>query len=157
MDGHHPKRRKDKYNPYTIYTTDGGRHWLAFTDGQGIDRRLEINDEFFKLLDSFELDDVSYFNELDRHIEHFELTEAYLYDRAAERPETVEETVMRNIQHEALHKAIEQLPEKQRDRLMLYYFSGLTYDQIAEKENCSKVAVKYSIDKAIKALKNLLK
>lgn len=35
MDGNHPKRRKDKYNPYTIGTTEDGRHWLAFTDGQG--------------------------------------------------------------------------------------------------------------------------
>ena len=26
MDGNHPKRRKDKYNPYTIGTTEDGRH-----------------------------------------------------------------------------------------------------------------------------------
>ena len=157
MDGYHPKRRKDKYNPYTINTTEDGLHWLSFTDGQGTPYRFQIDSEFFNLLDSFELDDVSYFNELDRHIEHSELTEASLYDRAVNRPETVEETVMRSIQHEALHKAIEQLPDKQRDRLIQYYFSGLTYEQIAEKESCSQVAVKYSIDKAIKALKNLLK
>ena len=36
MDENHPKRRKDKYNPYTIGTTDDGRHWLTFSDGQGI-------------------------------------------------------------------------------------------------------------------------
>lgn len=35
MDGNHPKRRKDKYNPYTIGTTEDGRHWLTFSDGQG--------------------------------------------------------------------------------------------------------------------------
>lgn len=35
MDGNHPKRRKDKYNPYTIGTTGDGRHWLTFSDGQG--------------------------------------------------------------------------------------------------------------------------
>lgn len=33
MDGNHPKRRKDKYNPYTIGTTEDGRHWLTFSDG----------------------------------------------------------------------------------------------------------------------------
>ena len=33
MDENHPKRRKDKYNPYTIGTTDDGRHWLTFSDG----------------------------------------------------------------------------------------------------------------------------
>lgn len=26
MDGNHPKRRRDKYNPYTIGTTEDGRH-----------------------------------------------------------------------------------------------------------------------------------
>ena len=31
MDGNHPKRRKDKYNPYTIGTTGDGRHWLTFS------------------------------------------------------------------------------------------------------------------------------
>ena len=35
MDGNHPKRRKDKYDPYTISTTEDGRHWLTFLDGQG--------------------------------------------------------------------------------------------------------------------------
>ena len=34
MDGNHPKRRKDKYDPYTISTTEDGRHWLTFLDGQ---------------------------------------------------------------------------------------------------------------------------
>lgn len=43
MDGNHPKRRKDKYNPYTIGTTGDGRHWLTFSDGQRNRHHLEIN------------------------------------------------------------------------------------------------------------------
>lgn len=43
MDGNHPKRRKDKYNPYTIGTTGDGRHWLTFSDGQRHRHHLEIN------------------------------------------------------------------------------------------------------------------
>ena len=34
---------------------------------------------------------------------------------------------------------------------------GLSYEQIAKEEGCSKVAVKYSIDKAVKKLKEILK
>ena len=82
MDGHHPKRRKDKYNPYTIGTTEDGRHWLTFSDGQGNRHHFEISAAVFELLDSFELDDLSYLNEVDRHYEQSELTEASLYDRA---------------------------------------------------------------------------
>ena len=62
MDGNHPKRRKDKYNPYTIGTTEDGRHWLTFSDGQGNRHHFEISAAVFALFDSFELDDLSYAN-----------------------------------------------------------------------------------------------
>ena len=52
-----------------------------------------------------------------------------------------------------LHKAIDMLPEVQRRRLLLYYFGGYTYDQIAQMEGCTKMAVKFSIDIAIKKLR----
>ena len=65
MDGNHPKRRKDKYNPYTIGTTGDGRHWLTFSDGQRHRHHLEIDAAVFALFDSFELDDLSYLNEVD--------------------------------------------------------------------------------------------
>ena len=51
MDGHHPKRRKDKYNPYTICTTEDGRHWLTFSDGQGNRHHFEISAAVFTLFD----------------------------------------------------------------------------------------------------------
>ncbi|MEH2953521.1 DUF1524 domain-containing protein [Candidatus Merdisoma sp. JLR.KK011] len=35
MEGHHPKRRKDKYNPYTIYEKDG-HYYILFKDGQSV-------------------------------------------------------------------------------------------------------------------------
>lgn len=95
MDGNHPKRRKDKYNPYTIGTTGDGRHWLTFSDGQRHRHHLEIDAAVFALFDSFELDDLSYLNEVDRHYEQSELTEASLYDRAVHRPATVEESLCR--------------------------------------------------------------
>ena len=62
MDGTHPKRRKDKYNPYIIGTTEDGRHWLTFSDGQGNRHHFEISAAVFALFDSFELDDLSYAN-----------------------------------------------------------------------------------------------
>ena len=65
MDGNHPKRRKDKYNPYTISTTEDGCHWLTFTDGQGHRHHFEINAAVFALFDAFELDDLSYLNEVE--------------------------------------------------------------------------------------------
>ena len=156
MDEKRPKRRKDKYNPYTL-TEKEDKHFLSFQDGQGVFRELQITKELFEVLNRFELDDLSILNEWDRHYEHSELTEASLYDRAAMLPESVEETVFRNLRHEALYKAIEQLPETQRRRLVLYYFAGLTYAQIADKEGCKYQTVQESIYTALKKLKKLLK
>ena len=99
MDGNHPKRRKDKYNPYTIGTTEDGRHWLTISDGQGNRHHFEISAAVFALFDSFELDDLSYLNEVDRHYEQSELTEASLYDRAVYRPATVEESALQSMEY----------------------------------------------------------
>lgn len=65
----------------------------------------------------------------------------------------VEEIVAQQAEADELYKAIAQLPEKQRRRLVLYYFGELTYEQIAEMEGCTKRAVKFSVDIAIKNLK----
>ena len=156
MDEKRPKRRKDKYNPYTLSQKED-KHYLSFRDGQGVLRELQITKELFEVLNRFELDDLSILNEWDRHIEHFEQTEQSLNRRAFFKTESVEETVLRSIEYERLHRAITQLPETQRRRLLLYYFEGLTYEQIARMEGCTIMPVKRSIDSAIKKLKIFFK
>lgn len=87
MDGNHPKnkgthprRAKAKDNPYTIYTTgsdnDHPKYILEFTDGQKRPLRLEIDQALYELFDQFELEDKRFLNEVDRHYEHIDLTEA---------------------------------------------------------------------------------
>ena len=58
MDEKRPKRRKDKYNPYTL-TEKEDKHFLSFWDGQGVLRELQITKELFEVLNRFELDDLS--------------------------------------------------------------------------------------------------
>ena len=155
-----PKRRRDKDNPYEIYTvgihTDHPRYYISFTDSVGVHRELEIEKALFEMLDRFGLDDLSVLNEVDNHYEYPELTEASLNSRAFEQPETVGKIAMQHIQSERLHKAIATLPEKQRNRLILYYFSGLTYEQIAEREGCKHPAIIKSVSAAIENLKKFL-
>ncbi|WP_083538467.1 RNA polymerase sigma factor [Holdemania sp. Marseille-P2844] len=155
-----PKRRRDKDNPYEIFTvgieTDAPRYYIRFKDGFRVEHCLEIPKELFDLLDSFELDDLSFLNEWDRHLEQSEQTEATLMARATQRRESVEEEVFRHIEIEMLHKAIATLPEVQQRRVLLYYFGNLTYQEIADLDGCSKVAVKYTIDKALASLKKII-
>lgn len=103
-----------------------------------------------KYAKTYKFEDINY-------IEHSELTEATLNDRAFHKPETVEDAVSRNMEYELLHRAIAKLPEIQRRRLLLYFFGELTYEQIAELEGCTKRAVKFSIDIALEKLKKDLK
>ena len=153
MDGNHPKRRKDKYNPYTICKNERGDCFLSFKDGQGVQHRFQIEQSLFSVFDHFELEDKSYLNELDRHIEQSEQTDASLNEKATRQEESVEDTVIRKLNNERLHTAIAALPETQRRRLVLYYFLDLTYEQIAEMEGCKYQAIQLSVSEALKKLK----
>ena len=167
MDGKHPhnidprpKRRKDQNNPYKLFTvginTEEPHYYVSFPDSQGVQICMEISKVLFDTLDQFELNDLSALNEMDNHFEQSELTEESLSKRATVQQEPLDELVFERLQHQKLHKAISKLPELQRRRLVLYYFGGYTYEQIARQEGCSKVAVKYTIDKAIDTLKKFL-
>ena len=166
MDGRHPndkprpKRRKAEDNPYTLSemvdTASISHYYISFIDGQGRNIRLEISRELFATFDRFELDDLSFLNEVDNHYEHSELTEATLNARALHKPEAVEDIVSHRIQSKKLREAIVHLPKTQRTRLLLYYFEDKTYQQIAEMEGCTIMPIKRSIDAALKKLKKFL-
>ena len=149
-----PNRRHNKDNPYTIFTvginTDTPHYYVSFKGWQGVRICMEIEKSIYELLDKFELEDLSYLNEVDRHYEHSELTEITLNSRAVVTVELVEDIV----EFEALHTAIKKLPRVQRNRLMLYYFYDMTLEEIAEREKCSVQAVSKSI---LAAEKNLIK
>ena len=106
MDDRHPKRRKDKYNPYTLSLVDG-KCYLSFKDGQGFPHKLELDVKLYALFDRFELDDLSFLNE--------------------------------------------------QERLQMYFFDRLTYEEIAERERCSYQAVQKSVSAALKKIREFLK
>ena len=43
MKGNHPKRRKDKYNPYNIFELDG-KYYIEFSDGQKKQHCIDVVD-----------------------------------------------------------------------------------------------------------------
>ena len=80
-----PKRRIDKDNPYRLFTVGAAsnepHYFIQFKDGAGLEHCLEIERPLFDLFDQFELDDLSYMNEVDRHHEASEQTEASINRR----------------------------------------------------------------------------
>ena len=147
MDGTHPNRKKDKLNPYTL-SIENNTYYISFTDGQGIFHKQEISMELYAALNSFELDDISLMNEASRHLTEVDAGEEPLGHRIADSSEPVEDHVYRRIMYQELHKAIAQLPEIQRRRVLLYYFEGYTYEEIAKIESCTHQAIMKSIGAA---------
>lgn len=155
-----PKRRKDRDNPYEIFTvginTDNPHYYTSFVDNHGVQMCIEIQKELFDVLNQFELDDLTYLNEMDRHYEKFELSESSLNKRAVISQESVEEIVSRELDNEALYKAIFMLSEMQRKRLILYYFCDMTYQQIADLEGCTYQTIQKSMEKSKNKIKKFL-
>ncbi len=155
MDGNHPNRKKDKFNPYTL-SVENDTYYISFTDGQGTFHKMVISMELYAAFNSFELDDISQMNVFSRHLEQSELTDETLNRRAVNPPEPVEDHVFRRLLYGELHKAIAQLPATQRRRLLLYYFGGYTYEQIAQMEGCKHPAIMKSVASAEKNIKKIL-
>ena len=147
MEGRQPKRRKDKYNPYEIYEKDG-KYYVSFRNGEKEYKDLEIGKNVYEAFNTFELQDVSHMNVVDRHLEQSEIWDSSLYERIFQKEENVENTVLNKLEAERLHSAIQQLK---------YYFEDKKYEQIAQEEGCSFQMVAKSVKAAIRNLKKILR
>lgn len=142
-----PKRRRFKDNPYILkYDEINDVYKVSFKDDKY--KEIQINTEVYNALDRFELDDLSLMNEYDRHIEHMEVS----FDKIYFKNNQIEDEILTKIMNEELEKEINKLPVIQRRRLKMYFFNHMTLYQIAELENCTFRAVKFSIDIALKKL-----
>ena len=152
MDEKRPSRRKDKDNPYTMIVKDG-KFFVMFRNIDNESVTVEVGEDVYALFNTFELEDLALMNEFDRHSE---LGEQELARRAEIVHITIDDIVAAKMDNEALMAAIDKLPDKQRRRVILYFFHGLTYEEIARIEKCKYQAIQYSIRSAIKKLKNYL-
>ena len=152
-----PIRIKDKYNPYTLSTvglhTDDLHYYVSFIDVNNNHIKVEISKEIFDSFDKFELEYLSYIHQVSHNIEHSDLMESTLNRRSVEESSNLEDTILEKIQIEELYQAISELTPKQRRRIYLYYFEGLTHKQIAKKERCTYPAIIKSISKSLEKLK----
>lgn len=148
-----PKRRRDKNNPYyLIYEESKNNYIILFKDSNNITQNIKVTNPIYNAFDKFELDDLSILNEYDNHIEHFDLCDESLFARTKYKQPSIETIVEQKLLYEKLYSSIFELPEIQKRRLIKYYFYNMTLEAIAQEEKCSKRAIKFSIDIAIKKL-----
>ena len=153
-----PKRRKCNDNPYTLnYIEEKNVYTITFKDVKGRLNKVEVSEEVYRVFDKFELQDIKELNEYDRHIEHSEIFENNLESRAINKQIPTDEMVENKINNEKLREAIQELPKIQRERLKKYYFENKTFEEIAKEENCTKRAVKFSVDIAIEKISKKFK
>ena len=107
MEGRQPKRRKDKYNPYEIYEKDG-KYYVSFRNGEKEYKDLEIGKSVYEAFNTFELQDVSHMNIVDRHLEQSEIWDSSLYERIFQKEESVEDTVLNKLYTERLDNIMEE-------------------------------------------------
>ena len=137
-------------NPYVLlYDNEKNLYRISFKDSNGIIQNVNVNKEVYDQFDKFELEDLSWLNEYDNHIEHSEIYDNNLYHRSVNKSETLEFIIEKNFELKEILDIINKLPVIQKRRLKKYYFENKTYEKIAKEEKCTKRAIKFSIDIAI--------
>jgi len=156
-----PKRKMHRDNPYRIFSigcnTEKPHYYVKFLDNLGVEICLEISKELFDFFDGCELKDLSFINEIDRHAAKIELTPYLLGAISDESVEPMFDCIAKKQKVKALRVAIMILPDKQRRRLLMYYWGDMAYAQIAAIEGCSFQSVMKSLNAAKKNLKVMLK
>jgi RNA polymerase sigma-70 factor (ECF subfamily) len=70
--------------------------------------------------------------------------------------DSAESEYFHKFSNEILQKAMSELSEKQRRRIMFHYFENLTFEEIAKAENCSESSMKSAIYLGLQNLKKIL-
>lgn len=65
-----PKRRKDKYNPYTLHK-ENERYYIVFIDVNNHIQKVEVSKTIFDSFNIFELEDISQMNEYEYTKAHY--------------------------------------------------------------------------------------
>ena len=156
-----PKRRKDKDNPYSLDFKENN-YVVSFITVKNEYKEVKVSEEVFKAFDKFELEDISQLHKVDKHIDmrvidNTEYMDIILFNNAVNDEISIEEQIENKILQEELKKAILELSEVQKRRVIKYYFENKTLQKIAEEEGCSIASVKESLDSSINKLRKKLK
>jgi RNA polymerase sigma factor (sigma-70 family) len=133
------------------------RYFVCFKDGRGVFHETEVSLLVYSAFCHFVKTERNLRRSDERHIEQSDLSDEQLSKRAIQPQKSIEDIIADAELAAALQAAIAQLPEIQHRRFILYYYSELTYKQIAEMEGCSHVAVIHSLEKAKAAIEKKIR
>ena len=129
---------------------------ITYKTANGNKIRVKVSTSVKELLEQSDRQIRSQRRQDRRHLDYMDfingLTDAAMNDPQAD----TADLVMKLENYRKLHAAVNELPETQRRRLLLYFVDKLTYRQIAELEGVNPFAVNHSIKRALIQLKQYL-
>lgn len=149
-----PKRTRDRENPYILHSEKEKNIYKVTFSKEKKTISVDITEEILMNLTNLKRGRRQ-IQEIARHNELNTVTEATLNKRAFNKPESIDDIVIKNINNEKLQKALDKLTKEQRRRILLYYDYQLTMEEIATIEGCSKQSIQESIKWGIKKLKKI--
>lgn len=156
----HPKRRKNKDNPYKILINNG-KYFVIFKNNKTT-KELEISKKVYDAFDKFELEDISQMHKDDNHKDlnyynYSEISDNYIFNNSIYEYKSVEDIVEEKITNEKLYRVINSLSKTQKRRIELYYFKHLKLEEIANLEKTTHQAISKSIGLALKEIRKKFK
>ena len=139
----------NNYYSLSVQSRENDFHYfVTIKDIHGIKHEIEVDEDIFRLYESFNKEERHQQYESRKYIEHISVSDEELHQRAFHECELTDDFVFSKLEIHALYEAIAKLSGLQRKRFILYFEDDLTYKQIAQIENCSVTSVKRSIDRA---------
>ena len=145
-----------KVDSYTLeYVESEDKYYIYFIDSVNQECRIEIDKEIFYAYLKSKKNYIKIKNETNRHLEQSELTDEEIYNRAFEKEESIEETVMKDIEKEKMQQALKNLTEVQQRRIELHIVNNITIRDIAQLEKVRKKQIEKSLQIGLKKIKKI--
>ncbi len=90
-----------------------------------------------------------------RHIAAFGYNDEKMAGMCGKFQQSLEDEYIEELDYKKFCAAFKALFEKHRKRLYLYFYCGLTYERIGERENTSEAAIRSSLKTALKKFHEL--
>ena len=150
-----PKRYKEIDNPYTLESIEKEElYFIKFKDENG-EHLVTVTKEVFDVFDESEKQDNNMMVKNSRYIHKYELSDEALSNKMLNNQPSIEDKLISDFEIEELYEAINELSDIQKRRIRKYFFENKTFEEIAKEENCTKRAVKFTIDIALEKISKL--
>lgn len=147
------KPSKHAENQYTLISTDDGRFFAYFKDGEGSDQLSEITKDLYQEMLQQAREDDAYLRWNRRHIDEERNTDELPNSLGSSNVRRLEDAVIAKVLFDEESPARKAVTDLQWRRLILYYFLELTLEEIAKLEGCNYQAIQNTISKAKEILK----